>query len=59
MNKEIKFITVPFKHEVACYLKENGYDIYLNCSCIKTKASREDIQLLYKVFGKENEQIDR
>jgi hypothetical protein len=58
MKKEIKFLTTPFNHEVACYLKEHGYDIYLNGKCIKTMASRNDIQKLYSFLGKENEQID-
>jgi|TARA_Y100000310_G_C20539864_1_gene742683 hypothetical protein len=55
MKQPIKFITQPFKHEVACYYKEHGYDIYLNGKCIKTCASRLDVQMLYKLFGKENE----
>jgi len=55
MKLQIKFTTLPFNHIVNCYYKENGYDIYLNGQCIKTCASRLDIQMLYKIFGKENE----
>ena len=55
MKQPIKFITVPFNHDVNCYHKENGWDIYLNGQCIKTCASRLDIQMLYKLLGKENE----
>ena len=55
MKKEIKFITTPFKHNIDCYYKENGWDIYLNGQCIKTCASRLDIQMMYKLLGKENE----
>lgn len=54
-KQPIKFTTQPFKHEVSCYFKENGWDIYLNGQCVKTMATRLDIQMLYKVFGKENE----
>ena len=54
MKKEIKFTTEPFKHEVQCFLKENGYDVYLNNQCIKTCDSREDIQMLYKILENKN-----
>tara|TARA_R110002012_G_scaffold189053_1_gene356240 strand:+ start:494 stop:661 length:168 start_codon:yes stop_codon:yes gene_type:complete len=54
MKKEIKFITEPFKHKVQCFLKDNGYDIYLNNQCIKTCANRIDIQMLYKILENKN-----
>ena len=53
-NKEIRFITSTFKHNVDCYLKENGYDIYINNQCIKTCANRTDIQMLYKILENKN-----
>ena len=54
MKKEIRFKTEPFKHNVDCFLKENGYDIYLNGQCIKTCANRTDIQMLYKILENKN-----
>ena len=50
LNDTMKITTEPFKHELALYRKELGWDVYLNGSCIKINASREDIQMLYKIF---------
>jgi hypothetical protein len=55
MKQPIKFTTVPFRHDINCYHKESGWDIYLNGQCVKTCATRLDIQMMYKIFGKENE----
>lgn len=50
MGEVVKIITEPFKHELALYKKEIGWDVYLNGSCIKINASRENIQMIYKIF---------
>jgi len=50
LSNTIKITTEPFKHELALYRKKLGWDVYLNGSCIKINASREDIQMIYKIF---------
>ena len=53
LEEVIKITTEPFKHELALYRKELGWDVYLNGQCVKINASREDVQMLYKTFKNE------
>ena len=50
LSNTIKITTEPFNHELALYRKELGWDVYLNGSCIKINASKENIQMIYKIF---------
>lgn len=52
MEETIKFQTGCFGHEVACYLKENGYDVYLNHQCIMQKATLQWCLMLQTLLTK-------
>ena len=51
LSNNIKITTEPFKHELALYRKELGWDVYLNGSCIKINATREEVQNIYRIFN--------